>query len=182
MKIILLITFQAIYLVQKINSIKSNQFCLKPEDAANCNERYREQCGSHCAVDTQSCDEFRDLKKFILMKTTIIAALSDEKNLKYETFIKSIRKCSHTKYSIEPADFCQQEKKCFIQKELPYYSEIITLIEPIDCLCNDLFNYKCSDHYCANFKRGCSKLNDLNVKQIKKCNNIVRMKQLKLFQ
>lgn len=181
--------------VSLINAVKTTEYCLKSREACQevygqnskqcddmkCSPEISVKCGQFCTTSVKACEQYNEMKRSLLIRSTIIPIANQEERSKFVHFNKNIKICRFKPNPVEPSDFCVKKSHCFIKKELVYNTDIINLMEPIECPCENSHSIKCANNYCSKYRHSCAELDNMNKNLIKKCRNMDRIKYQKLF-
>lgn len=162
------------------------EICLLPDkkcketlNGSSCKEpmcagKYSIQCTTKlCTINTTTCQNFNELKKSILINSEM---------RKYNKLMRNLKFCPMSLVFVtHHTDFCSKKKDCFLKQDFAYAGEIINLIEKIDCKCEGTYEHECGNNLCATSAQKCRSLSQLNLNDIKTCENQNVFTHKKLF-
>ncbi len=135
------VVFLVLLLVKHMKCFNSDELCvIECENKTECmkkscqeNNQYSVKCNiNYCSKSTKSCKEYL-VRSF------------------WKRFKKPITKCPKTWKS---KSVCQNKKKCLFKLKIWVFSEVKKIW--INCPCNNEYNFKCGNDYCAKNKEACS--------------------------
>lgn len=181
-------------LIQSLNSIGSNHFCIVSEkqctgsyDVKNnyrinctnlCHGEYQVPCGKDmCATTSVVCDEHINITQ--IFKSLFKALKYNLEKKKFETFNKHIKRCPVMAHRWQPSDVCMTGLNCMQLIKFPMRIGNINVPRRVKCKCPSEYSFMCDDQFCASHMKACSaflekEINDRNEALnygIKECGN-----------
>lgn len=162
----------SVFLTMHCFELESVEICLKSSNE-KCSKTHHYSCGKHhCAYSKQVCDAFVN---FSISSRKIKNSIRDQIRLiKYQSFLKNMKKCASVSYVLKSEDICLNNKMCMIRKRIPLRTGESYIFLKNLCKCEGNLSHSCATKYCTVNHEACKHLTtklekSVNVTDISRC-------------
>lgn len=119
------------------------------------------KCGTqYCARDKSACMLVNSMRSHLQhLEAFNLSNAFKSQVRKYETFLARIKQCGAVRFQWEHKKVCLNGKNCRLVEKLPIRLGGVKFLTRIDCVCREVFRFKCGPDACASNKLECIKFN-----------------------